>query len=318
MTDTAQLQRAVADLRTPLGDRATPNAPIARFTSFRLGGPAAVLCECESERDLEVVSEVIAEHGLPVVVLGKGTNLLVSDRGFPGVAIRLGKGFEWISGTHEEGTLEAGGMAALPRVANRAAKQSLTGLEFAIAIPATVGGAVKMNAGAHGSSVSEVLLRATVFNFRDQSSRTASPADLEMSYRHTNLGPNDIVSSARFQLDAGDSKKIAGRMEEYRRHRSQTQPVDAPNAGSMFKNPPGYSAGRLTEAAGLKGLRIGKAEVSKKHANFFLAHPGSTAQDVFDLMARVQSVVEQQTGVLLIPEVSTIGEFERSEQLRRK
>lgn len=318
MAATERLQRAVADLQKHLEDRATPDAPIARFTSFRLGGPAAVLCECESEGDLEVVSKVVGEHEVPVVVLGKGSNLLVSDRGFPGVAIRLGKGFEWISGEPEEEILAAGGMAALPRVANRAAKQGLTGLEFAIAIPATVGGAVKMNAGAHGSSVSEVLSQATVFNFQDRTTRTLSPSDLEMSYRHSNLGSNDLVSSARFQLHLGEREQIAARMEEYRRHRTETQPVEAPNAGSMFTNPPGESAGRLIEAAGLKALRIGDAEVSTKHANFFLAHRGSTAQDVFDLMARVQSVVEQRSGVLLIPEVSTIGEFERAEELRRR
>ena len=306
---------AVAELREIMGARATPDASIARFTSFRLGGPAAVLCECENETHLEAVSKVIRENDLPVLVLGKGTNLLVSDRGFPGVAIRLGKGFEWIS-HEEESILAAGGMAQLPRVSNRAARLGLSGLEFAIAIPATVGGAVKMNAGAHGSSVSEVLDSATVFNFKGGSSATVRAADLDMSYRHTNLAQNDVVSSARFRLQPGVREEIAGRMDEYRHHRSETQPVEAPNAGSMFRNPPGDSAGRLIEAAGLKQLRIGNAEVSNKHANFFLARPGSTAQDVFDLMGRVQMQVERASGVLLIPEVSTVGEFEREEQLR--
>lgn len=316
MADSEHLRLAVAELREVLGARATPDAPIARFTSFRLGGPAAVLCECEAETDLEAVSKVVRENDLPVLVLGKGTNLLVSDRGFPGVAIRLGKGFEWIS-HEEESILAAGGMAQLPRVANRAARLGLSGLEFAIAIPATVGGAVKMNAGAHGSSVSEVLDSATVFNFKGGSSKIVRTEDLDMSYRHTNLALNDIVSSARFRLQPGVLEETVGRMDEYRRHRSETQPVEAPNAGSMFRNPQGDSAGRLIEAAGLKELRIGNAEVSAKHANFFLARPGSTAQDVFDLMARVQMHVEQSTGVLLIPEVSTVGEFEREEQLRR-
>lgn len=315
MADSERLRLAVAELRELMGTRATPDAPIARFTSFRLGGPAAVLCECEAETELEAVSKVIRENDLPVLVLGKGTNLLVSDSGFPGVAIRLGKGFEWIS-HEEESILAAGGMAQLPRVANRAARLGLSGLEFAIAIPATVGGAVKMNAGAHGSSVSDVLDSATVFNFKGGSSTIVRADDLDMSYRHTNLAQNDIVSTARFRLQPGVREEIAGRMDEYRRHRSETQPIEAPNAGSMFRNPPGDSAGRLIEAAGLKELRIGNAEVSNKHANFFLARPGSTAQDVFDLMARVQMEVEQASGVLLIPEVSTVGEFEREEQLR--
>ena len=315
MADSEHLRLAVAELRELMGTRATPDAPIARFTSFRLGGPAAVLCECEAETELEAVSKVIRENDLPVLVLGKGTNLLVSDSGFPGVAIRLGKGFEWIS-HEEESILAAGGMAQLPRVANRATRLGLSGLEFAIAIPATVGGAVKMNAGAHGSSVSDVLDSATVFNFKGGSSTIVRTDDLDMSYRHTNLAQNDIVSTARFRLQPGVREEIAARMDEYRRHRSETQPVEAPNAGSMFRNPPGDSAGRLIEAAGLKELRIGNAEVSNKHANFFLARPGSTAQDVFDLMARVQIQVEQASGVLLIPEVSTVGEFEREEQLR--
>lgn len=310
------IRGALQDLRAILGDRVTSDIPIARFTSFRLGGPAAIMVECSDEDDLAQVSRALAAYSLDALVLGKGTNVLISDRGFSGIVVRLSKGFDFIR-DDEGGGVSAGGVTQLPRVVNRAAKLGLSGLEFAIAIPATVGGAVRMNAGAHGSSVSDVLLEAQVFNLTKGSLSASTPSDMHMSYRHTSLTFTDIVCSAKFQLAEAPRNEILGRMEQYRDHRAETQPVDAPNAGSMFKNPRGDSAGRLIEDAGLKGLRVGSAEVSTKHANFFLAHPGSTSQDVHDLMARVQRIVEDRSGVLLIPEVSTIGEFDRREQLRR-
>ena len=275
-----------------------------------------MMVECNDAAGLAAISETIRLHGLEVLVLGKGTNMLISDKGFQGVVVRLSRGFDFIS---DEGVgIRAGGITQLPRVANRAAKIGLTGLEFAIAIPATVGGAVRMNAGAHGSSVSDVLAEAEVFDLKVGELRTLTPADLSMSYRHSALSSTDIVCSADFQLSDGKREEIAKKMAEYRDHRARTQPVDAPNAGSMFKNPPSDSAGRLIEEAGLKGLRVGGAEVSSKHANFFLAHPGSRSQDVHDLMASVQKTVHERFGILLMPEVWTIGEFDRAEELRRE
>jgi UDP-N-acetylmuramate dehydrogenase len=253
--------------------------------------------------------------GLDTLVLGRGTNVLIADGGFPGAVIRIGKGFEWIrEGSRSE--VEAGGGLPLPVVANWAARRSLTGMEFAVAIPATVGGAVRMNAGAHGSSLSEVLRAARIFRLTSGQVEELSADGLGMSYRQTVLGPADVVCSARFQLSPGSREEISARMEHHRRHRSTTQPSDAPNAGSMFKNPEGRSAGALIEQAGMKGHRVGGAEVSLKHANFFLAHSGATAQDVYDLMAHVQAEVLAKFDILLIPEVRIIGTFDTTAGLR--
>lgn len=304
------LEEAGAELRRAVRGPVESEAPIARITSFRLGGPAAILVEAEDEGDLGAAGRAIRRFGLPVLVLGRGSNVLVSDAGFPGVVLRLGRAFEWVSG---EGTaVEAGGGTPLPRLANWAARRGLEGLEFTVAIPATVGGGVRMNAGAHSSSISDVLESATIYRLDDGGRSALKAAALAMEYRDAAIGPRDVVCSARFSLREGDPERIGSRMEAYRAHRARTQPAEAPNAGSMFKNPPGAAAGRLIEDAGLKGLRIGAVEVSRKHANFFLAHPGATAQQAYDLMSEVQRAVRERTGVLLVPEVRVVGSFDRS------
>jgi UDP-N-acetylmuramate dehydrogenase len=313
VTATSSLDETAAALERAVRGKVRRDFPISRFTSFRLGGPAAVLVEPADAEDLAAVGRVLSKTELEPLVIGRGTNLLVSDDGYEGVVIRLGKPFEWIRS--EDSELEAGGSTPLPQVANRAARLSLTGLEFAIAIPATVGGAVKMNAGAHSSSVSDILGSATICRLAAGELKTVNPEDLAMGYRESSLGASDVVTSARFRLEPGDREEILGRMESYRTHRSTTQPVEAPNAGSMFRNPAGDTAGRLIEAAGLKGRRAGGAEVSQKHANFFLALPGARAQDVYDLMALVQKAVKRESGVLLIPEVRLAGRFNRTTPL---
>jgi UDP-N-acetylmuramate dehydrogenase len=291
-------------------------APLAPFTSLRVGGPAGLLVEPRDEDELARVAAVLAGRPeTPVLVLGRGTNLLVSDEGFPGVVVRLGAGFEWIAG--EGTTVEAGGGAPLPRVANYAARRKLAGMEFAVAIPATVGGGVRMNAGAHGSSISSVLVWARVLRMGTGLEETLSPETLDFKYRESSLTASEVVCAAAFALTEGDPGEVAARMEAYRVHRSETQPAEAPNAGSMFRNPPGTSAGALIEAAGLKGTGEGLVEVSTRHANFFLARPGATAQQVHDLMVRVQRTVEDRCGVLLVPEVRLIGRFAGADELRR-
>lgn len=308
--DSQDLHQIAVDLRDAISGRVVENEPIAKLTSFRVGGPAAVLVEPAGAEDLAVVGAELAAHRLMPLILGRGTNVLVSDAGYSGVVIRLGRPFDWIEQhATDAALLEAGGATALPQVANRAAKLTLAGLEFAIAIPAAVGGAVRMNAGAHGTSVSDVLETTTVCRLMKGTLEVLTPAELEMGYRRTSLGSADVVTSAIFRLEPGDPKAIAEKMAAYRAHRTETQPVDAPNAGSMFRNPSGDTAGRLIEGAGLKGFRMGGAEVSSKHANFFLAHPGAKAQEIYDLMAEVQRIVEATSGVLLIPEVRTLGDF---------
>jgi UDP-N-acetylmuramate dehydrogenase len=307
-------------LRHVATGRVATAEPLAPFTSFRVGGPAAVLVEPVDEEDLVRVAGVLAEREPEVLVIGRGTNLLVSDLGFPGVVVRLGAGFEWISGPDEQDpatSVQAGGGAALPRVANYAARRALTGLEFAVAIPATVGGGVRMNAGAHGSSISAVLRWARVLGLRSGARQTLTPETLELAYRHSSIAATDVVCAAGFALVPGKRAEIARKMDEYRLHRNVTQPAEAPNAGSMFRNPEGTSAGYLIESAGLKGSMAGRVEVSSRHANFFLAHPGATAQQVHDLMVRVQRAVEEHSGVVLVPEIRVVGSFERADLLRR-
>jgi UDP-N-acetylmuramate dehydrogenase len=320
-------------LREKLRGKVEQDVPIARFTSFRVGGPAAILVEPADAADLSTVGEAMGSPEIEIFVLGRGTNVLVSDHGFSGLVVRLGKAFDWIAERGDEG-LEAGGATPLPQVANRAARLGLTGLEFGIAIPATVGGAVRMNAGAHASAVAEVVHEVQVCTLPGGVLKTLDAAALGMKYRSSRLGPGDVVVSATFALDPAEKGEIAGRMEQYRDHRTETQPVDAPNAGSMFKNPTGDTefmrsglptefmrsglptAGALIEKAGLKGFRIGNAEVSQKHANFFLAHTGAKAQDIHDIMAAVQKAVNEKFDILLIPEVRPLGVFERADALR--
>lgn len=290
---------------------------LAPLTTFRVGGPAAVLVEPVSEPDLEATAEILAATGMELFLLGRGSNLLVSDAGFRGVVVRMVRGFEHIRRV-DELSVEVGAGAALPQVANWAARRGLTGMEFAVAIPATVGGAVAMNAGAHGSDLSDVLESVRICSLAEGRTREIPAAQLEMGYRRALVGEGNLVCAARFRLRVGKREEILARMQRYRSHRAGTQPSEAPNAGSTFKNPPGASAGQLIDEAGLKGYRIGGAQVSDKHGNFVLAGPGATAQDVFDLMAHVQAVVREQTGVTLLPEVRIVGDFERPCRLIRR
>jgi UDP-N-acetylmuramate dehydrogenase len=317
-----------AALRAVVAGPVTTGVPLGLSTSFRLGGPAAVAVEAACEQDLVATARIAAEAGLPVLALGRGSNVLVSDRGFPGVVLRLGKGFDWIRagggrgepsgpGSQARGEppgpgLQAGGAAPLGRLANFAARRGLTGLEFAVAIPASLGGAVRMNAGAHASSFAEVLDWVRLYRLGEAQPEVLPATALAMGYRSTGLEPSDIVCAARLRLAEAPPEEIAGRMQRYREHRAATQPAAARNAGSMFRNPdpPGLPAGRLIEEAGLKGFRIGGAEVSARHANFFLAREGARAQDVYRLLAEVQARVLAAAGVLLVPEIRLIGEFD--------
>lgn len=292
------------------------NRPLGPLTSFRLGGPAAIFVEAADEGDLETTGAVAFSSGLPVLMIGRGSNVLIADSGFPGVVIRMGKPFEWIRQGSAPEVVEAGGGASLPQVCNFAAKRALSGMEFAVAIPATVGGGVAMNAGAHGSSIGEVIESVRICRLSEGFTRQVPASELNMTYRNSHLGPDSLVCSARFSLAPADPVLVRSKMRQYRAHRSATQPSQAPNAGSMFKNPKPDTAGGLIESAGMKGFRMGAAEVSGKHGNFFLAHPGATAQDVYDLMALVQSKVLEDSGVLLVPEVRLIGDFDLAGRLK--
>jgi UDP-N-acetylmuramate dehydrogenase len=291
-----------------LKGRLERNWPLARSTTYRLGGPADLYVELADEDDVITLAGALDED-VPVLAVGRGSNLVVSDRGFPGVAVRLGSGFSWTRPRGESG-LEAGGATPLPTVANWAARRGLAGMEFTVAIPGSVGGAVRMNAGAHAGEMSDRLEGVTVFDLRLGLVTHRAAAELDLAYRHSNLTDTDLVLAAGLTLVPDESAAIRSRMEAYRRHRAETQPGALQNAGSVFKNPPGDHAGRLVEAAGLKGFRVGGARVSELHANFFMADGGCTSQDVYDLVHAVRGRVEATFGVVLEPEIRFIGVFE--------
>lgn len=289
--------------------KVSTDEPLARFTTYRLGGPAALYVEPTDRDDLAMLGNALADSddAPRVLVVGRGSNLVISDEGWPGIAVRLASSFSFVEPAN--GGLRAGGVTALPLLANWAARRGLAGLEFTIAIPGSVGGAVRMNAGAHGSEVGDRLRSTVIFDVAGGGLVERKGSDLDFSYRHSNLSDSDIVIDATFELSQDDPDAVKDRMESYRKHRAETQPGAVQNAGSVFRNPPGDHAGRLVEAAGLKGFRIGRARVSELHANFFIAGEGSTAQDVFDLVKEVRRRVAEGSGVDLIPEIRFVGAF---------
>jgi UDP-N-acetylmuramate dehydrogenase len=231
--------------------------------------------------------------------------------------LRLGPGFTWIeAATGAQHALSVGAAKPLPLVANWAARRSLGGIEWAVAVPGSVGGAVRMNAGAHGGDMSRCVHTARVVDLRGGSLEARDAGALGFSYRHSGIEDHEIVADAVLQLAPRDEAEIRSVMETYRRHRAETQPGALQNAGSTFKNPPGDSAGRLVDGAGLKGFRVGGASVSTIHANFFMAQPGARAQDVFDLVAEVGRRVYAATGIELEPEVRFAGPFDERVEVR--
>jgi UDP-N-acetylmuramate dehydrogenase len=297
-------------LREVAGDRVRRGYPLAPLTSFRLGGPAALYLEAQSQEDLSAAGRALRETGLPLLVIGKGSNLLVSDEGFAGLVLRLGRAFRWAA--RDGDRITAGGAMPLPAFAGVALSHSLGGLEFGVAIPASLGGSVRMNAGAHGHSLDEVLESAEVF-LTDEDRLTVVPAEQAgFRYRDSTLPERGVVVGATVRLRQDDPIAIRARMEEARQWRRATQPLAEPNCGSVFKNPPGDHAARLVEAAGAKGFSVGSARVSEKHANFIVAREGATARDVHLLIALVRDRVQERFGVTLEPEVHLVGEFDES------
>ncbi|HEV8572997.1 MAG TPA: UDP-N-acetylmuramate dehydrogenase [Actinomycetota bacterium] len=295
-------------LREVAGDRVRRAFPLARLTSFRLGGPAALYLEAGSQEDLSAVGRALRETGLPFLVIGKGSNLLVSDGGFPGLVLRLGRAFRWAA--RDGDRITAGGAMPLPALAGVALAHSLAGLEFGVAIPASLGGSVRMNAGAHGRSLDEVLESAEVFLAEEDRLSVVLVEEAGFRYRDSTLPERSVVIGATVRLHPGDPSEIRALMDEARQWRRATQPLAEPNCGSVFKNPPGDHAARLVEAAGAKGLAVGGAVVSEKHANFIVAREGATARDVHLLIALVRDRVHERFGVRLEPEVHLVGEFD--------
>lgn len=302
------LRRAESILRAACGERVRTGFPIAPLTSFRIGGPAALYLEPESERDLVAVGEAVRQTDLPFAVIGKGSNILVADRGFEGLILRLGRGYRWAARTGDR--ITAGGAMPLPALAGVALSHALTGLEFGVAIPASFGGAIRMNAGAHGREVAEVMESVDVFELATQAARVVPAGGAGFRYRNSDLPSDAVVVGGTVRLASADTSDIRKLMEEAREWRRRTQPLAAPNCGSVFKNPPADHAARLIEDAGGKGLSVGGATISTKHANFIVAAEGAKASDVVELVRKVQDLVESRSGVHLDPEVHLIGHFD--------
>jgi UDP-N-acetylmuramate dehydrogenase len=303
------IEKAESVLRATCGDRVRTNVPMAPLTSFRVGGPAALYLEPEHDADLIAAADALVESGIPFVVVGKGSNLLASDLGFPGLVLRLGRGYRWAAREGER--LTAGGAMTLPALSGIAMQHGLSGLEFGVAIPATVGGAVRMNAGAHEGAMSDVVEQIEVFLLSGGRSTVIPAADAGFAYRSSRLPADGVITKITATLVATDPEEIRGRMDAAREWRRATQPLAEPNCGSVFKNPPGDHAARLIEESGAKGRRVGGAVVSAKHANFIVAEAGALAADVAELIRQVRAIVLEKTGMDLEPEVHLVGEFDR-------
>lgn len=310
------LRRAYGVLQRHLGDNLVYDRPLAKETTFRVGGPVSILASADTFGQLRIVFETIVDYDLPWFILGKGSNLLVSDGGFKGVAIRLGADFRKTEFSGIE--LRAGAGSLLSACVQGAVRHSLGGLAFAIGIPGTIGGAVAGNAGAFEGSVGEIIKSATVFT-PGGGLKSLDREDMEFGYRASSLGTGEMaVLEVSMGLKPSDPELIKMDMERFFRTRKGSQPLHYPSAGSTFKNPPGGSAGRLIETAGCKGLAIGGAMVSEQHANFIVNAGGASATDIFHLIIEVRQRVEKATGVLLEPEVKLVGTFnEEFKELER-
>jgi UDP-N-acetylenolpyruvoylglucosamine reductase len=276
-----------------------PDAPLAPLTTIRVGGTADWMCRAASFRDVVWALAWARNAGVPVAVIGRGSNLLVSDEGFRGLALRLVGRLTTISVRGAD--LWCGGGASLPRAVQRAAASGLEGLECGASIPGTVGGAVAMNAGAHAGELAHALRWAVVCG--PEGRRRVGVEELGLGYRRSAVAPGEVVAAAGFALAPGDPERIAARLAEFRAHRRATQPQGVRTFGSVFTNPEGDSAGRLLEAAGCKGLASGGARFSPVHANFIEASPGCRAEDVLALMCEGRRRVAAAGGPVLHPEV---------------
>ncbi len=300
------LDAAIGAVVDVFGARAVPDAPLGSLTTYRVGGPASLSVCLQSVDDLVKMRNALAAvaEPVPLLVVGQGSNLLVSDAGFEGIVVTLGHTFEWVE--VDEKRVRAGGATRLPVLARRSAAAGLTGLEWAVGIPGSVGGALRMNAGGHGSDTAAVLSKYRSYDLCDGTDAEYDAALLAFGYRRSGLGPGEVVIWGEFVLSSEDPRVTKAAVDEVVRWRRANQPGGS-NAGSVFTNPPDDSAGRLVEAAGLKGLRMASARVSEKHANFIQADEGGSADDVRRLLEHVRAEVSRHTGVSLETEVRLVG-----------
>ena len=314
----AELQTEVqhdlkTQLRRALGPCVRFDVGLAGYTSFRIGGPADIFVEPPALAELQTLIRIVMEHGAPCLLLGGGTNVLVSDKGVRGVVIRLGRGFDYSDWSVQPAQQSAaqvrvGAGRSLGRFVREAARKGYGGVEFAEGIPGRVGGGLLMNAGAFGGELSAVVEAVTGVTQTGQYLRL-SGASIGFAYRKTALPPKFIVSEVVFRLRQTPQARITAAMQQAREKRKRHQPHGYPNAGSVFKNPSGRYAGRMIEAVGCKGSRRGHAQVSEHHANFIVNTGGATATQVWHLVEHVQRQVWQEQQVWLEPEVRRVGEW---------
>ena len=281
--------------------------PMKNHTTFRIGGNAEVFAAPDSADGIERVLQICREENIPCTVIGNGSNLLVGDRGVCGVVLQIYRNYASIRIEGTDLYVQAG--ALLGQTAAAAARDGLTGLEFASGIPGTIGGAAAMNAGAYGGEMKDVLVWVKAID-RDGYVRQYAAAELELGYRTSRIQKEAlVVLEVKLTLQQGDPVKIRERMEELREQRVAKQPLEYPSAGSTFKRPEGYFAGKLIMDAGLRGFSVGDAQVSEKHCGFVINRGNATAADVMALVSQVQTIVEEKFGVQLELEVRKVGEF---------
>lgn len=289
------------------GENVRRQEPMSLHTTFRIGGPADLFVTPGSIQAVADSIRICKETQTPYAVIGNGSNLLVSDTGYRGVIIQIGRNLNQVSVNGEEIRAQAGAMLSV--IAKTALSESLTGFEFASGIPGTLGGAAVMNAGAYGGEMKDVLTEVTVLT-REGEIRTVPAEKLEMGYRTSLAAKNGwIILEAVLKFQKGDAEAIRGRMEELKMQRVTKQPLDLPSAGSTFKRPEGYFAGKLIMDAGLRGFTVGGAQISEKHCGFVVNKGRATAEDVRNLICAVQKKVQEDAGVKLEPEVKFLGEF---------
>ena len=295
---------ALSEIVTQPGTRLRFGEPLAKHTHFGIGGEASAYIEVSTVDELAALARFHRKWEVPVAVIGRGSNLLVSDKGFKGIGVRLIG--ELAKLEVDENVVTVGAGLSLPRLSKVMSKSGLSGVEFALGIPGTVGGALIMNAGAWGSSFGDVVTDVTVM--RDTGELvTLTHDEANFEYRHSGLDAYFCVVGATLKLQLGDVDTITAQMNALFKQKTDTQPFAEENAGCMFKNPPGDSAGRLIDISGLKGYRIGGAEVSTVHGNFILNINNATAEDVLNLVAHIQKQVRKKTGISLQTEVKRLG-----------
>lgn len=285
--------------------------PMSEHTSWKIGGAADYFLIPETVDDIAEALRFTHLHRIPLTIIGRGTNLLVSDAGIEGMVLQIADHFQrilWLNKT--EVRVEAG--CLLAALSRDAARNGCTGLEWACGIPGNVGGAIMMNAGAYGSHISNYITEIEMMVLSAEGEpqlKVCTKGDLDFSYRHSGIGPDQVVVGVNFLLEPGDRAASEAQMRELLQTRAAKQPLEYPSAGSVFKNPEGDHAGRLVEVCGCRGLTCGGAQVSEKHGNFIINRGGATAADVLALIRQVQEIVQKQTGILLEPEVRKIGRF---------